>query len=575
MAKRVRFNFLNNQRRAETELLTLITGKCPDVLPTDCHVTKSFGLVTFFNTEDVETVLLESNIELFNEINLQPIPPKLFNVERTIFISNVKHYVTKATPQQLISNFNHSNDTIKAVDIQNITNDNNNRIVLKIILRKKEMVDQAIIKGVWLQKTFLEQKYINKEKFESIKQCFKCFKYTHFTNKCPRDTPLCSICSGEHHYKDCPDTSARKCINCKGAHIAISRLCPVRQQSLKTQNATPEGSVITQTTTNVDLSSAQQFPTLSRPVPKSSDSNNITSTNSNQINLAPSPRTCNHNNFKEHEWEIQLFIAKAYAEMEAKGNPAVFLNIMNKFLVNNGLSPVIIHTPNQNINNLLNSNPPSPVPSSPLLFSEAVSTDKPSKDITPPITPITNSYLFSNEDVPNRSLTKSTEDAPLPHLEHCLSPISSIDSHSPSKRSIPSTSPLMDSVSDLQIQVEGTSLGNNIIISHNKDSGSPPQIHIPASTSSTNSQFSLRLDNISENDRTQISPASSHASLTSDADSEKEEDNSTPIDSTSESQLISMFPGHQRTPPTVKKQPQRNNHRETTTEKQISKYKEY
>ena len=78
MAKRVRFNFLSNQRRAETELLILITGKCPEVLPTDCHVTKSFGLVTFFNTEDVETVLLESNIELFSEVNIKPIPPKLW-----------------------------------------------------------------------------------------------------------------------------------------------------------------------------------------------------------------------------------------------------------------------------------------------------------------------------------------------------------------------------------------------------------------------------------------------------------------------------------------------------------------
>ena len=432
MAKRVRFNCLNNQKRAETELLPLITGKCPEVLPTDCHVTKSFCLVTFFNTEDVETVLLESNI-----------PPKLYNVERTIFITNVKSYVTKATPQQLISNFNYSNGTLKAVDIQNLTTDNSNRIVLKIVLMKKEMGDQAITKGVWLQKTFLEQKYINKEKFETIRQCFKCFKYNHYTNKCPRDTPLCSTCSGEHHYKDCPNISARKCITCKGAHIAISRQCPVRKQTLKTQNVTPDDIVATQTTTNVDLTSDQQFPTLSRAVPKSSASNNMTSTYSNQNNIIPSPRTSNQNNFKEHEWEMQLSIAKACAEMEAKGNPEVFLNIMSTFLVNNGLSPVIIHNLNHSINNLLNSNPPAPVSNSPLLFSKAVSHEKFNKtDTTPPITPISNSFLFSNEDVSNRRLNKSLEEAPVPHIEQCLSPISPIDSQSPSKLSIPAPSPL-------------------------------------------------------------------------------------------------------------------------------------
>ena len=474
MAKRVKFNFLNNQKGAETELLTLITGKCPEVLPTDCHVTKSFGLVTFFNTEDVETVLLESNTELFREVNIQPIPPKLYNVERTVFITNVKPYVTKATPQQLISNSNHSNGTLKAVDIQNLTTDNSNRIVLKIVLMKKEMVDQAIIKGVWLQKTFLEQKYINKEKIEIIRKCFKCFKYNHYTNKCSRDTLLCSICSGEHHYKVCSDTSARKCINCKDAHIAISRQCPVRKQTLKTQSMTLDDIVTTQTTTNVDLTSDQQFPTLSRAVPKSSASNNMTPTHSNQNNIIPSPRTSNQNNFKEHEWEMQLSIAKAYAEMTTKSNPEVFLNIMNKFLVDNCLSPVIIHNPNHSINNLLNSNPPSSVSNSPLLFSKAVSHGKSNKkDTTPPITPISNSLLFSSEDVSNRRLNRSPKEAPVPHIEQCLSPISPIDSQSPPKHSIPPPSPLHDSTSDLQIDVEGTSLDSNIIISHSMDSDIP------------------------------------------------------------------------------------------------------
>ena len=194
----------------------------------DCHVTKSFGLMTFCNTEDVEAVLVEPIIDQFKEMNIQPISPKLYNVERTVFISNVKPYVTKSTPQQLIDNFNQSNGTLKAADIQNLASVNSNKIVLKIILKKKEMVDQAIIKGVWLQKTFLEQKYINKQKFEILRQCFKCFKYNHYSNKCSKDNPLCSICSGDHHYKDCPDTFVRKYINCKGTHIAISRQCPVR-----------------------------------------------------------------------------------------------------------------------------------------------------------------------------------------------------------------------------------------------------------------------------------------------------------------------------------------------------------
>ena len=135
---------------------------------------------------------------------------------------------------------------------------------------------------------------------------------------------------------------------------------------------TPDDIVTTQTTTNIDPTSDQQFPKLSRTVPKSTANNNMPSTHSNQNYVIHSPRTNNQNNIKEHEWEMKLSTAKAYAEMEAKGNPEVFLNIMNKFLVDNGLSPVIIHNLNHCNNNLLNSNPPSPVSNSPLLFSKAV-----------------------------------------------------------------------------------------------------------------------------------------------------------------------------------------------------------
>ena len=216
---------------------------------------------------------------------------------------------------------------------------------------------------------------------------------------------------------------------------------------------------------------------------------------------------------------------KAYAEMEAKGNPEVFLNIMNNFFVNNGLPPVITHNPNHSNNNLLNSNPPSPVSNSPLLSSKAVTQrNSNKKDTTPPITPISNSSLFSNEAVSNKRLNRSPEAAPIPHIEQCLSPISPIDNQSSPKLSNHPPSPLNDSTSDLQIDLAGTPLASNIIISHSTDSDSPPQIHIPASTNSSNSQFSLRLESSSnsENDKIQISPASSHASLASADYSEKE-----------------------------------------------------
>ena len=83
---------------------------------------------------------------------------------------------------------------------------------------------------------------------------------------------------------------------------------------------------------------------------------------------------------------------------------------------------------------------------------------------------------------------------------------------------------------------------------------------MPAPTNSSNSQFSLRLESSTntEDDRIQISLASSQASLASADYSEREEDSCTPIDSTSESQLISIFPGQQQTPATINKKTPKN-----------------
>lgn len=63
-------------------------------------------------------------------------------------------------------------------------------------------------------------------------QCFKCFKFNHGAKIC-RSAQKCSICSNDHHYSQCESTASMKCVNCGGAHLAISRECPVKQEKLK------------------------------------------------------------------------------------------------------------------------------------------------------------------------------------------------------------------------------------------------------------------------------------------------------------------------------------------------------
>jgi hypothetical protein len=61
-----------------------------------------------------------------------------------------------------------------------------------------------------------------------IKQCFKCQAYGHKANVCTRKAK-CGKCAQEHETREC-QTETIQCANCKGAHCAWVRECPVRQQ---------------------------------------------------------------------------------------------------------------------------------------------------------------------------------------------------------------------------------------------------------------------------------------------------------------------------------------------------------
>lgn len=73
-----------------------------------------------------------------------------------------------------------------------------------------------------------------KEKFD-YSQCLTCLKYGHRSANCPKTKVTCAHCGGEDHKstvcarKDNPPT----CINCKGAHSALSGLCKERHRAIE------------------------------------------------------------------------------------------------------------------------------------------------------------------------------------------------------------------------------------------------------------------------------------------------------------------------------------------------------
>lgn len=58
------------------------------------------------------------------------------------------------------------------------------------------------------------------------RRCDRCQRFGHLPDHCPNNV-ICSRCSGNHAYNECPNKDAPKCANCFQEHSAAHRQCPV------------------------------------------------------------------------------------------------------------------------------------------------------------------------------------------------------------------------------------------------------------------------------------------------------------------------------------------------------------
>ena len=229
---------------------------------------------------------------------------------------------------------------------------------------------------------FVESHNIQKEKVDNVAQCFRCFSFEHVANQCQRNNPLCSICAEEHNFRDCSNKNNKtklKCANCGGKHIAIAKSCPKRKEKInEKENEKQQTNLQNQqqqkqpsnplsldnfpalNTVNIPSAQPPQQNTVMAWANTNNQNNNTNTTHSQQQQPISTTQSCNIDEYKKHEWEIKLSIAKSCAEMAAKGNASRFLEIMNSFLKDIGLSLLNIaldpHTGNTRSNREQHSN---------------------------------------------------------------------------------------------------------------------------------------------------------------------------------------------------------------------------
>ena len=362
MANRVKFEFLDNLKKSEEQLLASIQIVCSSLVPTDCHIERTFGLVTFCNPENVPQLFTEEIKEELRKCHLLPKPPNSYYTDRTIWAANIKSFVASKSGKDLVTEFNSNNKDYKADTIVVVNTHNEVRFKLKIIMSSKEQAERVSITGFKIGGMLVESHNIQKEKVDNVSQCFRCFSFEHVVNQCQRDHPLCSICAEEHNFRECPnknDKSKTKCVNCRGQHIAIAKSCPKRKEKInEKENKEPQTNLPNQqqqkrpsnplsqdnfpalNSVNIPSSQPPQQHTAMAWANTNNQNSNVTTIHSQQQQPISTTQSCNTDEYKKHEWEIKLSIAKSCAEMAAKGNASRFLVIMNSFLKDIGLSPL-------------------------------------------------------------------------------------------------------------------------------------------------------------------------------------------------------------------------------------------
>ena len=426
------------------------------ILMRDLNTITSLNISNVFQARDAAIVTIDSYDELdkllspescakLNELKLKITPPPNYKPERSVFIPRVPEFISTANDDVIIQEINENNQNVKAIEVAIITPSNNNKDVrktLKVVFQSKAQADLASNHGFHIGEMNIKPSFVHKEDYVNVPQCYRCFSYEHLVNECKAPLPTCSICSGSHNYKQCPDKTKILCCVCGAPHTAISPKCPSRKvaiQKLKDSNKKPKQNVNpsgnnppnnsnppghssnpsefpslpnskpnawTSSVLNNDAQVSQGFIPASIPdnqnntQPPPSFTTPLYQPHSSQIHLNPqvsshpqppyinlnnqvptNPVPSTSNNIKDHEWQIRLDIWKTLADKIAGDDHIKYTNIMNSFLIQYELEPITLPEYVITQTNNFQSQFPSP-PSSPSQRSSTQISQNDSNNLT-------------------------------------------------------------------------------------------------------------------------------------------------------------------------------------------------
>ena len=272
---KLKLKFLSNLKFDERYVINRIVEVAPEVNIRDVHVNNFFAFVVLDSERVVSSFFDQNIVDKLQPFHLKPVPSQDSLINKSIFITKLRPYVTSYSYEEILSDLN-NNNPYKAHSLYKLQNDKYDQVTtLKVIFQDPLAVEHALNNGIKLFNIKVKPSNIHRETITKVQQCYKCFSYSHTIKDCTLNIQKCSLCGKDHHYSNCKSPKKLKCLNCHGSHSSTFQRCPFRKSitnlaAASTPNPNVNASFPPLPQPNVSHS-AYASSTIADPVPSTSN----------------------------------------------------------------------------------------------------------------------------------------------------------------------------------------------------------------------------------------------------------------------------------------------------------------
>ena len=187
------------------------------------------GWIVLTETDRDAQITLESQFQRdLERISLEVVPPRELLNQHTLVIKkldlSVFYYKEEEIIGEIEDNVPEARDQVEGIYIMK------NHSIIKVKFKKLSIAQK--IKNEGLRMYGCNYRIIENEKANIVKQCMRCYDYSHTKFDCNK-LQLCSECSSTEHTYDKCNSTFKKCTQCQGNHRTFAASCPIRKAALE------------------------------------------------------------------------------------------------------------------------------------------------------------------------------------------------------------------------------------------------------------------------------------------------------------------------------------------------------